>query len=52
MIKKDRLNHMAYDDCCEFREPQLPSNETYMECYRFWRQLTRFPEDEKSYEPF
>ena len=36
-IEKERLNHQAYEDCVELKEPQLPDNEVYMKFYREWR---------------
>ena len=43
--EKDDLNHEAYMDVLDCREPQMPENEYYMQCYRNWRPLQKFPGD-------
>lgn len=39
--KFDRLNHKAYLDVLDVNDPDplLKYNETYMECYKAWRNL-------------
>lgn len=44
-MNRDQKNSLAYDDCCNFEGPSLPYDEEYMDCYKFWRQIARFPED-------
>lgn len=47
-MNKDEKNSLAYQDCCNCEEPSLPGDDEYMQCYRFWRQIARFPEDVQS----
>jgi len=42
---REALNHQAYMDVLDCKEPSIPENEIYMECYDSWRPLQQFPED-------
>ncbi len=44
-MTKDEKNSLAYDDCSEFKEPSMPWDEEYMNCYRFWRGVANYQED-------
>ncbi len=46
-MDKDQLNHQAYDDVACCKEPSIPYDEYYMQCYRFWRPLQKFPGDDE-----
>ncbi len=48
-MTKEEKNHQAYSDCCDLLPPTMPHDEEYMECYRGWRNLARFPEDVDCY---
>ena len=43
----DELNHKAYEDVLDCKDPSMPDNEEYMQCYNFWRPLQRFPGDDE-----
>ncbi len=38
-MKNDELNHRAYNDVLDCKEPSMPDNKEYMRYYRFWRPL-------------
>ena len=46
--ERERLNHQAYEDCVDAKEPSMRDNETYMECYRFWRSVA----GERHFDPY
>lgn len=41
----EEKNSLAYQDCANYTEPSMPNDIQYMEKYRFWRAIARFPED-------
>lgn len=45
----DEKNRQAYMDVLDCLGPRYPDDEEYMECYRFWRPLQRFPGDGDMY---
>lgn len=45
-MTRDQKNSKAYDDCSEYAEPSMPWDAEYMECYRFWRAIAKFPGDD------
>lgn len=45
-MTKEMKNRLAYQDCVELGDPSFPSDAEYMEYYRFWREVAKFPEDE------
>lgn len=47
-MNKDELNRMAYDDVLGAKEPTLPYNDKYMECYRYWRSIAT----ERHFDPY
>ena len=40
------LNHLAYMDVLDCKDPQRPEDKEYMDAYHFWRPLQHFPGDE------
>lgn len=45
-MTREEKNHQAYDDCSLYEDPSMPYDSEYMECYRFWREIAKFPGDE------
>lgn len=44
---REELNHQAYMDVLDGREPTQKFNDYYMHCYRFWNSISPFyPSDE------
>jgi hypothetical protein len=41
----EQKNSQAYQDCANYAEPSIPNDEVYMERYRYWRAIARYPED-------
>jgi len=39
IMTREELNHKAYTDVLDCKDPSMPDNEVYMECYRAWRPL-------------
>ena len=46
MPDNDKLNHRAYEDVLDCKEPSIPDNKEYMRYYNFWRPLQHFPGDD------
>lgn len=44
--ENEKLNHKAYLDVLDCKEPSMPNNKLYMQYYTFWRPLQIFPGDE------
>lgn len=44
-LTREEKNSLAYDDCSKFEEPSMPDDPEYMDLYRYWREIARFPED-------
>lgn len=45
-MTKEQKNHQAYDDCALCLEPSMPHDAEYMESYRYWRAIAKFPGDD------
>lgn len=45
-MSRDEKNSAAYEDCANFAEPSYPGDPEFMEFYRYWRAIARFPGDE------
>ena len=35
-MAKEEINHQAYKDVLDYKEPTMEYNDYYMQCYRFW----------------
>lgn len=45
-MTKEQKNSQAYDDCSQYLEPSMPHDTEYMDCYRYWRAIARYPGDD------
>jgi hypothetical protein len=44
--EEEKLNHQAYMDVLDCKDPSMPYNEVYMKYYRSWRPLQKYPGDD------
>lgn len=48
-MDKEEKNSQAYLDVLDLESPSIPDDKDYMDSYRFWRGIARWPEDSKPY---